>query len=149
MDSRTWWAAIHRVAKSWTWLKRLSMHAGTHIQMRILSGGKSYLWTSLLPGVGEGNIFNKWNWCPDFRKKGGEQRANCLQLEIFFMWKWHLGWHILIPFTMISSGFVQKLGCPAVLVRIGWLVKDRCQGLLPRSCGKDSDEPVTKILASC
>ena len=26
----TWWATIHRVEKSWTWKKRLSMHACTH-----------------------------------------------------------------------------------------------------------------------
>ena len=27
MDGGAWWAAVHRVAKSWTRLKRLSMHA--------------------------------------------------------------------------------------------------------------------------
>ena len=27
MDRGAWWAMVHRVAKSWTWLKRLSMHA--------------------------------------------------------------------------------------------------------------------------
>ena len=26
MDGGTWWAAVHGVAKSWTWLKRLSTH---------------------------------------------------------------------------------------------------------------------------
>ena len=26
MDRRAWWVIVHRVAKSWTWLKRLSMH---------------------------------------------------------------------------------------------------------------------------
>ena len=31
MDSRSWWATVHRVAKSWTQLKQLSMHsAKTH-----------------------------------------------------------------------------------------------------------------------
>ena len=30
MDRGAWWATVHRVAKSWTWLKRLSMHAHTH-----------------------------------------------------------------------------------------------------------------------
>ena len=28
MDSGGWWAAVHGVAKSLTWMKRLSMHAG-------------------------------------------------------------------------------------------------------------------------
>ena len=27
MDRRAWWATVHRFAKIWTWLKRLSMHA--------------------------------------------------------------------------------------------------------------------------
>ena len=27
MDSGAWWAIVHRVAKSRTWLKQLSMHA--------------------------------------------------------------------------------------------------------------------------
>ena len=27
VDSGAWWAAVHGVAQSWTWLKRLSMHA--------------------------------------------------------------------------------------------------------------------------
>ena len=28
MDRRAWWATVHRVAKSWAQLKRLSMHVG-------------------------------------------------------------------------------------------------------------------------
>ena len=27
MDRGTWWATVHRVEKSWTWLKQLSMHS--------------------------------------------------------------------------------------------------------------------------
>ena len=27
VDSGDWWAAVHRVTKNWTWLKRLSTHA--------------------------------------------------------------------------------------------------------------------------
>ena len=27
MDRGAWWTAVHRVTQSWTWLKRLSMHA--------------------------------------------------------------------------------------------------------------------------
>ena len=27
VDGGAWWSAVHRVAQSWTWLKRLSMHA--------------------------------------------------------------------------------------------------------------------------
>ena len=29
MDRSAWWAMVHRVAKSWTWLKQLSMHIHT------------------------------------------------------------------------------------------------------------------------
>ena len=29
-DRGAWWAAVHRIAKSWTQLKRLSMHARSH-----------------------------------------------------------------------------------------------------------------------
>ena len=28
MDGRTWWATVHKVVQSWTWLKGLSMHVG-------------------------------------------------------------------------------------------------------------------------
>ena len=38
MDRGAWWATVHRVTKSWTRLKRLSMHACTHI--RYLNGSK-------------------------------------------------------------------------------------------------------------
>ena len=34
MDRVDWWATVHRVAKSWTWLKQLSMHVG-HIHTNI------------------------------------------------------------------------------------------------------------------
>ena len=32
MDKGVWRATVHRVAKSWTWLKRLSMHASDAFQ---------------------------------------------------------------------------------------------------------------------
>ena len=31
-DRRAWWATLHRVAKSWTRLKQLSIHARTYIK---------------------------------------------------------------------------------------------------------------------
>ena len=33
-----WWAIVHRVAKSWTWLKWLSMHACLGMTLRIETG---------------------------------------------------------------------------------------------------------------
>ena len=35
MDRGVWQATVHRVAKSWAQLKRLSMHACTHTHARI------------------------------------------------------------------------------------------------------------------
>ena len=32
MDRGAWWATVHRVAKSWTWLKRLNMHIVTKLK---------------------------------------------------------------------------------------------------------------------
>ena len=31
-----WWATVHRLAKSQTRLKRLSMHVGTHYELRVI-----------------------------------------------------------------------------------------------------------------
>ena len=31
IDWGAWWARVHKVAKSWTWLKQLSTHTHTHI----------------------------------------------------------------------------------------------------------------------
>ena len=45
-DRGDWQAIIHRVKKSWTQLKRLSMHA--FIQKSLLS--KCYLWTAYIRG---------------------------------------------------------------------------------------------------
>ena len=33
-----WWATIHRVAQSWTQLKRLSMHACVNVQINFFVG---------------------------------------------------------------------------------------------------------------
>ena len=35
MDRGAWWATVHRVTKNWTWLKQLSMHADTHIYLKL------------------------------------------------------------------------------------------------------------------
>ena len=33
LDRGAWWATVHRVAKSWAWLKRLSMHADSSFKL--------------------------------------------------------------------------------------------------------------------
>ena len=63
MNSGAWWAMVHGVKKSWTWLKRLSMHTHQHnqqvflLQLRVMekkvnktlgSDQLPYLWGYLL-----------------------------------------------------------------------------------------------------
>ena len=45
MDRQAWWAIVHRVAKSWTWLKRLSMHTSTTCLESIITGYNTVEWT--------------------------------------------------------------------------------------------------------
>ena len=54
MDRRVWWATVHRVAKSWTWLKWLSAHTctdGISPQQRGLISYLSHLhlWAPIQP----------------------------------------------------------------------------------------------------
>ena len=52
VDRGAWWAAVHGVAQSWTWLKRLSMHACMHALEKEMATHSSILaWR--IPGIGE------------------------------------------------------------------------------------------------
>ena len=52
VDRGAWWAAVHGVAQSWTWLKRLSMHACMHALEKEMATHSSILaWR--IPGMGE------------------------------------------------------------------------------------------------
>ena len=52
MDRGAWWAAVHGVAQSQTWLKRLSMHACMHALEKEMATHSSILaWR--IPGMGE------------------------------------------------------------------------------------------------
>ena len=56
MNRWTWWADVHWVTKSWTWLKRLSMHAHISTSTRIKScaaaaAGLQHPWKS-----------SEWKW---------------------------------------------------------------------------------------
>ena len=42
MDKGAWWATVHKVAKSWTWLKQLSMHAQVIYSLKFSCYG---IWT--------------------------------------------------------------------------------------------------------
>ena len=41
MDRGAWWAILHRITKSWTWLKQLSMHRNTANTQQIFQWWKT------------------------------------------------------------------------------------------------------------
>ena len=48
MDRGAWWAAVHGVTESWTWLKQLSMHA---LEKEMATHPSVLAWR--IPGMGE------------------------------------------------------------------------------------------------
>ena len=66
-DRGGWWAAVHRVAQSWTWLKRLSMHAcigegnGDPLQNSCLENPWDRgAWWAAIYGVSQSRTRLKW-----------------------------------------------------------------------------------------
>ena len=64
VDRGAWWAAVHSVAQSWTWLKRLSMHAcigegnGNPLQYSCLENPRDGgAWWAAVYGVAD-----SWTW---------------------------------------------------------------------------------------
>jgi len=47
IDRGAWWATVHRVAKSWTWLRWLSRHACTHADLGSDILGQGFLASNL------------------------------------------------------------------------------------------------------
>ena len=67
VDGGAWWAAVHRVARSWTWLKQLSMHAcigegnGNPLQDSCLENpGDGGAWWAAVYGVAQSQTWLKW-----------------------------------------------------------------------------------------
>ena len=63
----TWWAAVHSVTQSWTWLKRLSMHAcigegnGNPLQYSCLETPRDRgAWWAAIYGVAQSQTWLKW-----------------------------------------------------------------------------------------
>ena len=56
VDRGAWWATVHRVAKSQTWLKRLSMHTGVQKDKELAVKGQ----TLSSPGLCETLYPNSW-----------------------------------------------------------------------------------------
>ena len=63
MDREAWWAAVHRIAQSWTQLKRLSMHAcigegnGNPLQCSCLENPRDGgAWWAAIYGVAQNRI---------------------------------------------------------------------------------------------
>ena len=68
MDGGAWWAAVHRVAQSQTWLKRLSMHActgegnGNPLQCSCLESPRERgAWWAAVYGVAQSQTWPKWH----------------------------------------------------------------------------------------
>ena len=79
MDRGAWWATVHGVAKSWTWLKRLSMHAHRqHIKKQrhyFANKGpssQSYVFSSS----------HVWMW------ELGYKKVECQRIDAFELWCW-------------------------------------------------------------
>ena len=68
MDGGAWWAAVHRVAQSWTWLKRLSTH--THLLCTHLPFAQMEKWKSLQNMI---SLFFCWMLWP----KDGNAKVGC------------------------------------------------------------------------
>ena len=67
VDGGAWWAAVHRVAQSRTWLKRLSMHAcigegnGNPLQYSCRENpGDGGAWWAAVYGVAQSRTRRKW-----------------------------------------------------------------------------------------
>ena len=68
MDGGAWRATVHRVAQSWTWLKRLSAH--THLLCTHLPFAQMEKWKSLQNMI---SLFFCWMLWP----KGGNAKVGC------------------------------------------------------------------------
>ena len=80
MDRGAWWATVHGVTQSQTWLKRLSIHAHTHTHMHT---GLSSVGGSLGRPLRERGADRTWaeNCCWDsqhFERKALYCKSNCL-----------------------------------------------------------------------
>ena len=69
VDRGAWWAAVHRIAQSWTWLKQLSMHAsigegnGNPLQCSCLENPRDgAAWLAAVYGVAQSRTWLK-KWC--------------------------------------------------------------------------------------
>ena len=79
VDRRAWWAAVHSVAQSRTWLKRLSMHAcigegdDNPLQWSCLENSKGRgAWWAAVYGVAQSRTWLKWlsmHVCIRWRRK--------------------------------------------------------------------------------
>ena len=80
MERGAWWAAVHGVAQSWTWLKQFSMHAcigegnGNPLQYSCLENPRDRgAWWAAICGV-----VQSWIWLKHFSSSSGNQLNNSL-----------------------------------------------------------------------
>ena len=100
VDRGAWWAAVHRVAQSWTWLNRLSVHAcigeglGNPLQYSCLENPRNRgAWWAAIYGVVQGWTWLKWlsssrsRWECSLRENG--YTYICGWVPSLFIWNYH------------------------------------------------------------
>ena len=108
MDGGAWWAAVHRVAKSWTWLSNFPFTFHFHaLEKEMATHSSVFTWRipgtgepGVLPSVGLHRVEYNWSnlaaaaackWNPTFQqqkvKKMEEERMEKCRREIPFLGK--------------------------------------------------------------
>ena len=89
MDRGAWWAAVHGVAQSRTWLKRLSMHAcigegnGNPLQYSCLENPRDRVaWWAAVSGVAQ-----SWAWLKHLSSSSSSS-SSVLLLTLFYFSFW-------------------------------------------------------------
>ena len=126
MDRGAWWAAVHGVSQSWTWLKWLSMHACMQWR-RMATHSSTLAWK--VPWTEEPGRLQSME-----SQRVGHDWATSLSLFTFMHWrrKWQPT-PVFLPGE--SQGWGSLVGCRLRGHRVGYHWSDlaaaaaRCAGL--------------------
>ena len=103
VDRGAWWAAVHRVAQTWTWLKQLSMHAcigegnGSPLQCSCLENPRDGgAWWPAVYGVTQSRTRLKWlsssSSSKDITMSEGSQTQKSTHYSIFIKFEYRQNW---------------------------------------------------------
>ena len=112
MDRRAWWATVHGVAKSWTWLTRLSTHACMHApEPKHLTIIEIFGITVLCP------VWSLVNWCYEHAESLGwryqKQEMRPVDLDLLGAPKWSpVSDRSLFPQLMFMKYCTFSSSCP-------------------------------------